>query len=284
MDEPFIVDGVEIMYPGDPDAPGYLIWNCRCRTIAEVEGLSHSWDGRSTDALDGMTYEEWKQAHGKSQPITAQTEKGKAAKRAAVQEYRDAGKKDVQYAQQESGNLMPPSAYDGDFSDFEPLELTDEARKTMKELQKLGIDTGWEHGAILYPDGTISKPFSSELHGGVAFKADEIPMGSTLLHCHTNGTPLSAGDLKLLINQNISGIINITNNGDVFHADVNGYHPDDEEFEEFEADVRREIDKEMLERMRDEGWTYEEYVYMCIKEELFRICRQFEWTLRGGKL
>ena len=91
IDEPFDAEGAEIMFPGDPNAPAHLIWNCRCRTIAEVEGLEHNWDRRSTDALEGMSYEEWKQAHGKSKPITAQTEKGEAAKRAAIAEYEKAG-------------------------------------------------------------------------------------------------------------------------------------------------------------------------------------------------
>ena len=90
VDEPFEVDGEEIMYPADPSAPAHLIWNCRCRTIAEVEGLEHNWDRRSTDALEGMTYEEWKKAHGKSQPITAQTEKGEAIRRRYINEYRRA--------------------------------------------------------------------------------------------------------------------------------------------------------------------------------------------------
>ena len=36
--------------------------NCRCTTIAEVKGLSHNWDTRSDAALDGMSYDEWKES------------------------------------------------------------------------------------------------------------------------------------------------------------------------------------------------------------------------------
>ena len=38
MDEPFRVDGYEIWYPGDSNAPGYLVYNCRCTLVAEVKG------------------------------------------------------------------------------------------------------------------------------------------------------------------------------------------------------------------------------------------------------
>lgn len=39
-----------------------IVKNCRCTTIAEVKGLSHNWDTRSDAALDGMSYEEWKES------------------------------------------------------------------------------------------------------------------------------------------------------------------------------------------------------------------------------
>ena len=36
-DKPFKVDGEEIMFPGDPSAPGYLVYNCRCTLVAAVD-------------------------------------------------------------------------------------------------------------------------------------------------------------------------------------------------------------------------------------------------------
>ena len=59
--KPFKVDGNEIMFPGDPAAPGYLIYNCRCTLIANLEGFEHDvTDSRFRPALGGMDYEEWK--------------------------------------------------------------------------------------------------------------------------------------------------------------------------------------------------------------------------------
>lgn len=67
VDKPFKVDGYEIMYPGDSSAPGYLVYNCRCTQIAEVDGEDTSSGGRrARDPETGksvlvkdMTYAEW---------------------------------------------------------------------------------------------------------------------------------------------------------------------------------------------------------------------------------
>ena len=65
IDEPFKVDGEEIMFPGDPGAPSYLVWNCRCRTIPQLEGYEHDLSDvglRHNRRLGEMTYEQWKEA------------------------------------------------------------------------------------------------------------------------------------------------------------------------------------------------------------------------------
>lgn len=60
-DKPFIVDGYKMMYPGDTSAPAYLVYNCRCTTVAEVDGVNMSdalrrdKDGRVTN----MTFAQW---------------------------------------------------------------------------------------------------------------------------------------------------------------------------------------------------------------------------------
>lgn len=67
VDKPFKVDGYELMYPGDNSAPGYLVYNCRCTQIAEVDGEDTSSGGRrARDPETGqwvlvgdMTYAEW---------------------------------------------------------------------------------------------------------------------------------------------------------------------------------------------------------------------------------
>ena len=66
-DKPFEVDGYEIMFPGDASAPGYLVYNCRCTQIAEVDGEDTSSGGRraidpetgESVLVEDMTYAEW---------------------------------------------------------------------------------------------------------------------------------------------------------------------------------------------------------------------------------
>lgn len=61
VNEPFKVDGYEIMFPGDPTAKAYLVYNCRCTLIAAVDGVDTSdalrrdRDGLLTD----MTFAQW---------------------------------------------------------------------------------------------------------------------------------------------------------------------------------------------------------------------------------
>lgn len=67
VDKPFKVDGYELMYPGDSSAPGYLVYNCRCTQIADVDGEDTSSGGRrardpetgETVLVEDMTYAEW---------------------------------------------------------------------------------------------------------------------------------------------------------------------------------------------------------------------------------
>lgn len=56
--KPFTVDGYEIEYPGDPKAPGYLIYNCRC-TVVSVDKF-HDDTAERASKLGESSYQEWK--------------------------------------------------------------------------------------------------------------------------------------------------------------------------------------------------------------------------------
>jgi SPP1 gp7 family putative phage head morphogenesis protein len=64
--EPFEVEGEKIRFPGDPSAPGHLVYNCRCTVIAALGGFERDLSDlsiRKADKLEGMSYEEWKRYH-----------------------------------------------------------------------------------------------------------------------------------------------------------------------------------------------------------------------------
>ena len=73
--QPFHVDGIEIRQPGDPRAPGYLIYNCRC-TIESVDKYHDPKAPRvaenpltgKPEIVQGMTYTEWAAKHKAENP------------------------------------------------------------------------------------------------------------------------------------------------------------------------------------------------------------------------
>lgn len=72
-DEPFEVDGMEIMCPGDPDAEPELTWNCRCTMKTELDDYPREFQRRAYEEVededgnvhresymtDATTYREW---------------------------------------------------------------------------------------------------------------------------------------------------------------------------------------------------------------------------------
>lgn len=58
VDEPFEVDGHEILYPGYPLALDSLIWNCRCTLISWVRGYEPD-TVKESPGMEGMSFDEW---------------------------------------------------------------------------------------------------------------------------------------------------------------------------------------------------------------------------------
>ena len=81
--EPFKVDGYELRFPADPEAPAYLKYNCRCSVRGRIKGLEMLAD-KTLDysKLGGQSYEEWREgkAKGESQK---RIEEGEARARMA---------------------------------------------------------------------------------------------------------------------------------------------------------------------------------------------------------
>ena len=69
LDEPFVVDGYEIMYPGDPNAEPFLVYNCRCTMVGNVGKYPAEYDRYDNingEPIENMTYREWEEAKSES--------------------------------------------------------------------------------------------------------------------------------------------------------------------------------------------------------------------------
>lgn len=90
--EPFEIDGYKIKYPGDPSAPGYLIYNCRCTLIAAVDGVDMNVNPdevKRNSKLENMSYDEWKEDRKTvSDQITKQDDISTTMRRKYNAEYR----------------------------------------------------------------------------------------------------------------------------------------------------------------------------------------------------
>ena len=82
---PFLIDGYKIKYPGDPSAPGYLIWNCRCTLVPVVKNVDQSNAPRN-NKLGGMTYNEWKHEHDRPIEVTIPGVQGEIGRATTVEE------------------------------------------------------------------------------------------------------------------------------------------------------------------------------------------------------
>lgn len=92
VNDPFVAEYGEIMYPGDPAGDPADVYNCRCTLISQVKGFETDVTDmslRRDDKLGDMSYEEWKaQKKSESNPITLPEEKARNIKGAYVAEYR----------------------------------------------------------------------------------------------------------------------------------------------------------------------------------------------------
>lgn len=87
-DKPFEVEGREIMFPGDPNADGDLVYNCRCTMVADIEDVDTSDIKRrartetgENEIIDYMTYSEWEQTKQGQKSIEAEQERQREAAR-----------------------------------------------------------------------------------------------------------------------------------------------------------------------------------------------------------
>lgn len=72
--KPFKVDGYEIKFPADPEAPPFLVYNCRCCLISNFKGFDHKKMDKYT-AEKPMSYKQWEEQHKEKPKKTEQKPK-----------------------------------------------------------------------------------------------------------------------------------------------------------------------------------------------------------------
>ena len=194
-------------------------------------------------------------------------------------------RKQLELALQDGGNAKIPEYLKGDYSDYLPLQISEEERKIFKKLKEMSDEDGFEHGAIIIKKGNV-KYYNSNNANAVKMPTSEIDGTELkLYHSHTNDTPQSAADFLRLLEDKVDEVGVITRNGDAFIASVgNGWIPTEEEFEEIVKRISREVDNELIMSQNFFELTPQERNYVAIREQAYRICREFEWELHGGQL
>ena len=190
--EPFEVEGIEINYPGDLSAPGYMVYNCRCTLRGIVAGLEpQARKHLSYEAVGDITYEEWKaQKESESNPITLQADKGEAIAEKFRREYREGvfsgnAKEDVTYTPQLVEEMFGVKVDISEAGKYEKeaLESVSELGKLLKEYNSTTVSytvvksvTGTEAGSAYMMNGKTAIQVQSKAFKNIS-ATDDLRLG-----------------------------------------------------------------------------------------------------------
>ena len=253
--EPFEVEGEKIMYPGDPSAPGHLIYNCRCTLRGVVAGLEpQAIKYRDTSAIEGMTYEEWKASKiEKPNPITLPEEKGEAIAEKYRIEYGKTGNfgaRDMMYS---SKNVEYDSKADftihiDNYSD----QLNAGLSKAAEKVARIGGGKRYEYSALVDTvNGEIVDFGTDEEKSSVGYYHDylrkHLDGHFILVHNHNTESTLSLPDIQELASwKNLDGYCAVSNNGIISFVKSNGEKTTEYLWLKYEDDVKR---------LKNDGWN-----------------------------
>lgn len=183
---------------------------------------------------------------------------------------------------QESNRIKIPKDLENNFGDYEPLALTKLEHDTLSKLHELTLKNIFEYGAVIRNEKIVKQIRTDRFEGQVGFDLNELGGANyTLLHSHTNQTPLSRADIAMLCREKISSIAVVASNGDIYVVRRNNNNiPTKSEFDAVVKWIEEDVDHAMLELYESAA----ERNYAAIKETMFRICRHFKWRMEGGKI
>lgn len=171
------------------------------------------------------------------------------------------------------------------FDDFEELQLSEQEIEMLKGLRLLSMSNHFEYGRAIV--GSMITNVFTNMQATRAAMPEELGLerGVRLFHSHTNKTPLSLRDLSILTNPAVVEVTVITIDGAIFRVmRTEEEYVSLEEFSEIASVV---YDESNFDIMKYEGfieWDEELRNYMAIKEQMYRIVRQFYWRAEGGRI
>lgn len=178
-----------------------------------------------------------------------------------------------------------PAGYEGNFEGFDELNLSGKEEALLRDLNAKSKAKSTEFAYVI-PENEEARLCSNGLLNRIEIPAEAWTKEHlTIIHSHTNVTPLSWKDFQFLTQDNVDRIGNISINGDVYIAEIgNGYRPSLEEYELVTQDIADEANSIAATYPEFWDWDEQERSYIAIKEQAYLIARRFGWTIRGGRI
>lgn len=265
---------------------GGMHGNCHC-AIAPRMGKGGGIDGYSFrelreeyDAADGETSADKIRAMRRSD-YEKNGDKIRAQKREAY-----GRNKRTLLAAKERANAKIPDFLKGNYDDFEELALSKEEHDVMRKLHSLSRDNSKEY-AVISINGVLGNPYSSNIYDRVEIDFSSVTKNDhvKVFHSHTDDSPFSRKDFRLLLRPQVDEIGVVTANGDIFSTSIgSGYRPTIDEFEEIVDRIYSEVNNEIVLTEEFADSTIEERNYLATRETAYRIARHFGFTYRGGAM
>jgi hypothetical protein len=267
------------------DHADHIHAHCDCMFTIRFDGKS-GVEGYDPDKLreqydnaEGSTWNEKVNSMRREQ-YKVNGDKIRAQKRAAY-----ARNRKTLLAAKEKANAKIPDFMKKDYSDFEPLNITDDERSSLIKLYNYTKNKNIEYACIV-ENGIPGEPFTSGEYDRVKIDLSDIETEHLkLYHSHTDDSPLSRKDFYKLVNPKVDAIGNVTMNEDVFIVEIgNGYRPTEEELKEVIDRIEVEVENEIIWTDAFQNAKKSERQYMTTREVAYRIAREFKFTMRGGPL
>ncbi len=184
-----------------------------------------------------------------------------------------------------AGDSIQPKSIQGDYQDFLPIDLSEEERKWLKDLNELAKNTSEEHGFAAYQGGRTQIQTNHD-HNSVSIGIPADVQHVKAYHSHTDDSVISPADiLNTVLRENVDREYVISQNGDVWILDyTNGIRPDRKTLEDGLIMCGKDASIALSDDPEYDNWSYEERYYMLGREKMLRVARLFEWGLMGGAI